>query len=372
MACRRGPGEPAMRLLNRYIGFTFLRFFGVGLAGCVGLFFLVELFDRMDEFIARQVLWSDAARYLLFRLPGVAYQLAPVAFLLASVMTFSRLTRGHEITAMRASGVSPLRLVVPLLGVGVLGGLLLLVAQEYLVPYTNQFSRLLWRTRIQREKMPTRLGLFKQGQLWYRTANRVWSIQLSDAVTQRLLGVTIFVLNDAGAISQRYDALEARQEATGWRLQQGTWRVFGPDGLSVRNVFTQHHVGFSERLADMAAVHKEPEEMSSREVLAYAEQLRHRGLPASRLLSEFYGRFAYAAACVIMAGFGIPLALRLNRSGGMMRAIGLTVFSGFGYWVVHSTAMALGANGQCPPLVAAWSTNICFGLGSGYLLYRLQ
>jgi lipopolysaccharide export system permease protein len=87
---------------------------------------------------------------------------------------------------------------------------------------------------------------------------------------------------------------------------------------------------------------------------------------------EFYGKLAFAAVCIIMAGFGVPLALRLNRSGGTTQAISLTLFCGFGYWILHSLAMAMGRSGQLPPVLAAWGTNCCFGLGSVYLSYRLQ
>ena len=109
-----------MRLLSRYIYIEFLRWFCLALGGCVGLFFLVECFDRMDEFVARRVFWGDAGRYLGFKLPGIAYQLAPAAFLLASVLTFSKLSQGLEIIAMRAGGVAPLRVACPLFLAGMI------------------------------------------------------------------------------------------------------------------------------------------------------------------------------------------------------------------------------------------------------------
>jgi lipopolysaccharide export LptBFGC system permease protein LptF len=204
-----------MRLLSRYIYREFLRFFCIGLGGCVALFSLTELFERIDEFIERQVFWSDAARYLALKLPGMVYQLVPAAFLLASALTFSTLNKSSEITAIRAGGVAPLRLAWPLFCIGAVGGMAMLVAQEFLLPYTNQVSRLIWRTRIRHEKMLTRMGLFKQGKIWYRTTNRVWSIQLSEPLGHRLLGVTIYILDAAGTIRQRYDAAEARWDSAG-------------------------------------------------------------------------------------------------------------------------------------------------------------
>ncbi len=364
----------AVRLLRRYICREFFRFFGIGLAGCVALFVLVELFDRIDEFIERRVFWYDAGFYLASRLPDIVYQLTPVAFLLASVLTFSTLNRGNEITVMRAVGIAPLHLVRPLVLLGVGGGLMLLVAQEYLVPYTNQTTRMIWRTRIRNDKIATRLGLFKQGQIWYRTANRVWSVQLSKPLGQRLLGVIIYVLDDAGTIRQRYDATEAQWDAQGWVLRQGTVRTFNPDGsfAGAAEAFTWRRFSFPERFAEVSAIQKLPTEMSNREIWAYAQRLRRQGMSDASYLTEFYGRIAFATTCIIMAGFGLPLAVRLNRSGGTTKAVSLTVFSGFSYWVMHSFAMALGHNGQFPPILAAWSTNVCFGSLSAYLAYRSQ
>ena len=107
-----------MRLLSRYVCAYFLRYFCLGLLGCTGLFLIVELFDRMDDFIERQVFWVDAVYYLFLKLPGLVYQIVPAIFLLASVLTFSTLTKHNEITAMRSGGIAPLRLARPIFLLG--------------------------------------------------------------------------------------------------------------------------------------------------------------------------------------------------------------------------------------------------------------
>jgi lipopolysaccharide export system permease protein len=363
-----------MGLLHRYVCRQFLRFFWLGLAGCVALFLVVELFDRMDEFLERRVFWSDVLRYLLFKSPGMVYQMMPAAFLLSSVLTFSTLNRHNEIVAVRAGGMAPLRLAWPLFCLGGIGCVVLLVAQEYLLPYTNHTYHLIWRTRIQREKMDPRLGLFKQGQSWYRAMPRLWSVQQSQPLENRFLGVSIYELDATGAIRRRYDAAEARWDPQGWVLQQGTLRAFETDGAFAGppEDFVQRRFDFPERPTEMSAVKKRPEEMSLHEMQTYIRQLQHQGVPTVPYLVEFHGKLAFAVVCIIMAGFGVPLALRLNRSGGTGRAIGLTLCCGLGYWIVHSTAMAFGQNGLLPPVFSAWSTNIGFGIGSVYLSYRLQ
>ena len=363
-----------MRLLSRYVCAYFLRYFCLGLLGCAGLFLIVELFDRMDDFIERQVFWVDAVHYLFLKLPGLVYQIVPAIFLLASVLTFSTLTKHNEITAMRSGGIAPLRLAWPIFLLGGIGCLLLLVAQEYFFPYANHAYRLFWHTRIRRETVAMPLGVVKQGRIWYRTASRLWSVELGLPAENRLLGVTIYTLDETGAIRQRYDVAEARWTPQGWLFLQGALRTFGADGVFEvpPEYFAQRRVNFSENLADMSTVQKMPEEMGLRELLTYATHMQRRGEPSRGYLVEFHGKLAFAVLCVVMAGFGAPLALRLNRSGGTVRAVGLTLLCGFSYWVVHSLVIAMGHSGQLPPVVAAWSTSVGFGVGNVYLTYRLQ
>lgn len=363
-----------MRLCSQYVLQHFLRFLLAGLSLCVGLFLIVELFDRMDEFIERQVLWMDAVQYLLFKLPGIMSYMLPVAYLLASVLTFSTLSRHREITAMRAAGVSPLALSRPLYVVGLLGCVLLLLAQEYLLPYTNQTYNVIWRTRIRHQKMDQTLGLFQQGQIWYRYGERIWSIQTSLPREQRFLGVSIYVMDRHGVIRQRYDMAEAHQDADTWVFRQGTIQSFDAQGVfsASAETFAERRETFPELFTAISAIRKTPEETSMSEMLRHAQQLRQQGVQSPRAFVDFHGKLAFAAACVVMAGLGLPLATRSQRSGGVALAISLTLVWGFTYWIVHSIAMALGYNDRLPPVVAAWLANGLFGVGSIYLAVRQQ
>jgi lipopolysaccharide export system permease protein len=248
------------------------------------------------------------------------------------------------------------------------------MAQEYLLPYTNQESNLIWRTRIQRVKTDPRLGLFKKGQIWYRSAQRIWSAQASVPLEQRLLGVTIYTLDAQGVIRERYDAAEARHDRQGWLLVQGVRRTFNAAGMfaGLPETFTEYRVAFPERPEEISALRKEPEEMSLRETLAYAHALRQEGVADPLYLVEFHGKLAYAVLCIIMVGFGMPLALHMNRNGGLTLALSLTLFCGFIYVLLHNFLLALGHNGRLPPVVSAWAANGLFGCGGVCLAVRLQ
>src|SRR5688572_28509080 len=112
--------------------------------------------------------------------------------------------------------------------------------------------------------------------------------------------------------------------------------------------------------------------MSLSEILRSAQQLQAQGLRHSRYFVDFHGKLAFAAACIVMAGFGLPLATRSQRSGGVALAVSLTLVWGFTYWIAHSIAMALGYNDRLPPVAAAWVCNGLFRLVSAYVSLRQQ
>ncbi len=364
-----------MSLLSRYVCRVFAQYFGLGLSICAALVFLIELFDRIDNFIDHQAHWLDVVYYLSLRLPDILYLMVPVACLLASVLTFSTLNKHNEIVAMRAAGVAPLRLALPLFGLGVVACCLLLVTQEYVLPYTSRTERQVWRARIQ-GKSDADLGAFKTEGIWYRRSNRIWQVERSYMMENRLAWVTIYKMTPEGNIRQRIDAQEAYWEGDGWRLRQGSVRTFSVSAhfATAPQHFTEQWFDFPERPTDISALPKGPDDMGLSESLAYAQQSQRQGLSqhGRRYLVAFHGKLAFAAVCIIMVGFGAPMALASNRSGGTARAIALTLVCGFSYWILHSLAMALGQSGYLPPLVAAWMGNVCFGTGSLYLTVQAR
>lgn len=363
-----------MSLLSRYVCRYFVIYFAAGLGVCTALFLVVEIFDRIDEFIERRVLWHDAARYLAFKLPGILYQMAPAGCLLASVLTFSTLNKHNEIVAIRAAGRSPLSLALPLAVPGGIVCLVMLLAQAYVVPHTNHTAKLIWHARVRHAKIAMGQGLFQHGHIWYRSGQRIWSIQRGLPLQRRLLGVTIFEIDAAGRIRQRYDAAEAHWDANGWTLQDGQHHAFDEEGhfAGKPEAFASRRVDFTERADDIGAAGKEADEMSLQESLAQARRLRVQGVPDQQYQVAFHGKIAFAGVGALMSFFGLPLSMLSNRHGGRIRAVALTLAAGFGYWILHSFAIALGVNGQLPPLLAAWSANGCFAAGAVAMAWRVR
>ena len=100
--------------LSVYIGRNFL--FWIAVVFC-GLLVTVLLFDTIE--LLRRAAGRPAATFgvvvtmALLRLPELAQQLTPFVLLFATMLTFWRLTRSHELTVVRAAGVSVWQFLFP-------------------------------------------------------------------------------------------------------------------------------------------------------------------------------------------------------------------------------------------------------------------
>jgi lipopolysaccharide export LptBFGC system permease protein LptF len=81
-------------------------------------------------------------------------------------------------------------------------------------------------------------------------------------------------------------------------------------------------------------------------------------------------KLAYPMIAVVMAVLAIPFALSAGKRGavaGVATAVGIAV----AYWTVSGLFEAMGNISQLPPVLAAWSPDLIFGLVGGYLILKV-
>src|SRR5688572_18312019 len=110
---------PPLNLIDRYI-FKSVLFTCVA---AVGLFLFVLLLgnalrDLLSPVLAGQIEWDLAGRLILMLIPAVAPFALPMGVLTGVLLTLGRLSADSEITAMRAAGISLLRLARPVFVLG--------------------------------------------------------------------------------------------------------------------------------------------------------------------------------------------------------------------------------------------------------------
>jgi lipopolysaccharide export system permease protein len=355
-----------MTILKKYILGLFGRALLLGTGAFIGLYLLVDFFEKVDTFIEHHARLSHYLLYFSWKLPLIVVQVIPLAVLMAVFLTLGALSRNSELTALRASGISVWQAAAPLVGLGLLISVLVLAAGETLVPFSARQTRGIFDHQV-KGKAPLDL---KQDRLWFREGNTIVNINLAVPDRALLQGITVYGLGEDFRLVTRTDAGRAIHTERGWVLDEGVRRHFDPaSGDMVRiEPFRDMVLPLERTPADFQGATPENEELGFGELRRLIHRLQADGYDATRFRVDLQARLAGPFASLVMAFLGIPFALQRGRAAGLALGVAITVVIGIAYQMVHATLIAFGYSAVLPPIVAAWSANLLFGMLGIWLL----
>ncbi len=362
-----------MPILFRYLLREYAKIFFMCFAGLMTIYLVIEFFERVRRFLRHDAEWLDILIYFVLKMPGIAFQIAPLAILMATLLTLGLLSRNHEITAMRSCGISLPWITSPFLAFAACITLVLLLFSAIVIPLASNEAEEIRVVRI--EKKPPSATL-KLSQPWARVdAGTLLHVSSAAIGGSTLGGVQLFRFDHAFHMIEMAEAEEARFADHAWTLYRGFHRRFNPDGTVTLKHFEQQSIPLTLLPNDfVGAFAGESESMTFRDILGYTSRLYQNGAQFRRLLTDYYGRIAFPFVTIIMVLVGIALSLRRSgtRGGSMAVGIGQALMVGFFYWAAHSVAIAFGRGGALPPIVAGWTTNTLFLSYALYLMLKVR
>src|SRR6266513_1117281 len=144
-----------MRLLDRYLLRELLIPFLYCMGGILIFWISADLFSELNEFQRNHLKGLEVVEYYLVQLPEMlVFPLLPVVLLLALLYALTNHARYHELTALRAAGISLWRLALPYLGVGLLLSLAASVMNELWAPQSGEAAQRILTRHIAPEVPP--------------------------------------------------------------------------------------------------------------------------------------------------------------------------------------------------------------------------
>ena len=128
-------------ILDRYVVREVLPPSGLGLLLFTFILVLDQISQLMKILVSRGADLPTVVRAFLYLLPSIFSVTIPMAFLLGVLLAFGRLASDSEIVALRASGVSPLRLLRPVLVLSTLAMCATFYVVAVALPASNQAYR---------------------------------------------------------------------------------------------------------------------------------------------------------------------------------------------------------------------------------------
>jgi len=362
-----------MRILDKYITKQFVLPF----LACLFIFFFLcivaDILGHIDDFSEKQVGIVTLYKYYISFLPIIFVQTCPIAIVLSTLLTLGTLNKNNELTGMKASGISILRIVSPFIFAAFVLSLVVLVVNDYFVP-----EAVLNSTKIKEENIEKK-GVLSQRIIENVTLhgedNRIYYAKRYNVLDRTLEELTIDQQDSLKRVRKRMRADKVcwDQEKKQWKFYNLVTHHLSEKGEILNKSSLQEEVfmNIKEKPEDFLRHQDESSFMNYLTLKKHIHRLRTAGYSPHKELIDLHRKLSFPFANLVIVLLAIPFALNAPRSGAMM---GVVLGVGFCllYYVLEAIILAIGKEGFIPPLLAGWLANIGFSATGIVLLYRLR
>ncbi|MBI5177759.1 MAG: LptF/LptG family permease [Nitrospinae bacterium] len=356
-----------MKILDRYIFTEMAKVFVLGLFILMAVLVLEKI-----NFISNMALGGTLGAGELFRLilytsPAFLIISIPLAVLLASLITFSRMSADNEVIAMRAGGMSFPRSLAP---VALISGMCAAVSLWLALGYLHQ-GNYLFNSQITgfiSKRIASAVG---EKVFFDRFPDTVIYVNQKPQDKDAMKGLFIY---DGSSGDSRFITAEdgvlttTRTDEVLLRLRHGA--IYAGGESSWRLIRFESY----EMLMDTGkrtAFIKGAREMSVPEIAAHIRQNRAGGEAVNADKVEMYKRFSLPLACLALGLLGAPLGVRVHR-GGRWGGIGMGIVLIVANYLLLMVGESMGRQGKLHPALAMFLPDIIMGALAVFFICRIS
>ncbi|BAU07964.1 permease YjgP/YjgQ family protein [Fischerella sp. NIES-3754] len=368
-------------IMDRYLASELIPPFLFSFGIFASLVFTADsLYELLRKVVQAGLPLEIALKVFLLKLPRVIVYVFPMSTLLATLMTYSRLSAESELIALRSCGVSVYRMVLAAVVMSFLVAGITFVVSEQIAPAANYEASVTLDRALKSDK-PT----FKQENIFYPEYQNV---KQPDGSKERILTRLFYADKFDGKRMKGLTLIDRSQEGLNqivvaesgewngsqsvWDFYNGTIYLVAPD-RSYRNIarFKHQQLQLPRTPLDVANRSRDFEEMNIAQSL---EQLEIESISGNeqkvrQLRVRIQQKIAFPFACVVCGLVGATVGTIPQRTG-RAASFGISLAVIFTYYTTLQVARTLGDTGFLSPFVAAWLPNF-LGLALGlFLLVR--
>src|SRR6185369_1872478 len=261
--------------------------------------------------------------------------------------------------AMRACGVSTIQIARPLLAAAVVLSIGIFAWNESVVPYCSERFRHIDSVEIKNK--PQKALLDDEG-IWFHGKAGIYSIEQFDARRATVVGLTVYDFTPGFELKRLIEIPSARWTDGKWVLETPVERTFDAGGNVETRTLTPADFVLPDAPQDLQVMQKEPDELNYTKLRRHIRELSRKGIDTTESLVDLHLKLAVPFIPVVMVLIAVPLSTRNPRRRTLAASAGIGLSVGFSYWVLLALAVSLGHGGAIPPIVAAWTANIIFGV----------
>jgi lipopolysaccharide export system permease protein len=337
------------------------------------LFAFVALFGFFD--FVDELRWVGRGRYgvgsamliVLASLPGLVYELIPVACLIGTLYALATLARHSEITVLRASGLTTGQLLRTLYRAAILLAVATFVLGETVVPFADRLGQEVKASAM--DKSFAQQG-FISG-IWVKDGKDF--INVRNALNENYLeGVRIYRFDQDNALRSVTEANSASYvERSGWLMKEVVRTELAGDQATVVHLASDlWQSSITPTLLSVLMV--APERMSLYDLFGYTRHLSANRQTTERYEIAIWKKIFYPLASLVMVTLALPFGYFHDRVGGVSLKIFGGVMLGITFYALNGLFSNLGVINAWPPFASAAAPSALFLLAAATMIWWVE
>lgn len=355
-----------MKLYQRYLAKEVAAAVLLVLVAFLALFSFFDLIGELRDVGHGNYKLQHALAVIALRLPGLVYQLMPIAVLIGALYALSTLARHSEITVLRASGLSTGKLLVTLLQVAAVFGLLTLVVGEFVAPPAERAARQLRLSAVSALVAQD----FRSG-LWVKDGMTFVNVRAVTPDTQ-LRSIRIYEFDQQARLNVVSEAEEGEYvPPASWRLKKVvSTRLEGNRGSVESKPEMMWQSALNPDILSVLLV--KPESMSILHLSAYIKHLTTNKQKTQRYEIALWKKLVYPLAVLVMIALALPFGYQHNRVAGVSLKIFAGVMIGIFFHMLNGLFSNLGAINAWPSFASAAAPSLLFMLAAAGMIWWVE
>ena len=324
------------------------------------------MFDLVRKIVEFDLPFSIALNVLILRLPGFVVLSFPMATLLASLLTYSKLSSSSELKALRAIGISIYRIILPSLSLALVMTFITFIFNNNIVPYSNSKADFVLSNSLGKNisiEKGEDIIYSRRGNITDSENNKV-SLSLThifyakDYTDGFMNEVKVLDLSKYG-YTQVLSADKAfwNSKIEKWEFINGKLVIFSEDGDSTITKFDSYIYPFNTGPIKIASIPKNANDMTLAEATKALQIYEDSSniKEVRRLKVRIQEKFTLPMACIVFSLIGSSLASIPNSKTNGSQGFGISIILILFYYILSFTFSSLGIKGSISAISAAWS-----------------
>lgn len=359
-------------LLTLYFFRQFLPSFAFGSVLFLFVLILDRLFDLVDLIFNKGVHAFTVAKLFLLFVPTVMPLTFPMAIVLASLVTFGRISEENELSAVQAAGIPPFRVLWLPPTFALIISIFMVPFNTRVAPWSNRMFQSIYQDIISSEPL---INIVPHN--FFSIKNIKLFADSVDKKTNELHNVFVYQMANgenrpAERIFAKSGTVETDAQVFKLTLREGQlqrYDMMSPQVLA-HTTFQTYQITVPLNFGNKEKGQRY-RNIPSKELKELIGELKKKKFQVGPLEAEYSLRYAMAFAPFCLAIVALPLATVIKR-GGRSFGFGISIVVIFAYYLILIFGLTMAEKSVMQPHLALWIGNIVSVLVGLVLITRLH